>query len=82
MCQAHISVDCFIDCMHKACNKVETALKNMHKVCNKVETGLIHMQDDSKVLEDLRALVAQPPSPALEALSAQGCTGHSAALPQ
>lgn len=33
------------------------------------------VQDDGEVLDELMDLACQPPDPAMEALSAQGCTG-------
>ena len=33
------------------------------------------VQDDHEVLDQLMDLVSYPPDPAMEALSAQGCTG-------
>jgi hypothetical protein len=51
----------------------------IYYACNRQTTGifikLYFVQNDEEVLDNLNDLVADPPDPEMELLSAQGCTG-------
>lgn len=51
-------------------------LHSTYCACNRPTTVKLHcIQNDEEVLDKLSDLVADPPDPEMELLSAQGCTG-------